>query len=159
DLQLLVVPSRVETRDDALLTEFRGRFEKLFASFTPQPLADAGLTYWDLMIPYDPRSAFQEGVAAHGSRVGTRSAIHPAMQKLVTAIALRAEPAEPVRRLGVSGGPSAVGAAEAQYDITTREAGYDVFLAYCSDDAETAGSIAEFFDRKGLRTFFDRKTL
>jgi len=155
-LQLLVVPSRVETRDESSLNDFRGRFENLFTGFMPKELVGAGLTYWDLLIPYDPRSAFQESVAAQDSRAGARSTINPAIQKLVHAIGLLAEPGELIHKLG-TGGSATVARAEPQYDITSRAAGYDLFLIYLSEDREAVGQIARSLERMGLRVFFDIK--
>jgi cellulose biosynthesis protein BcsQ len=151
-LQLLVVPSRVETRDEALLNDFRSRFDKLFTP--PEQLTRAGLGYWDFMIPYDPRSAFQEHVVGQDSRASARSTIGPAVQKLVNAIGLLAEPGEPVHRLSsVSSG--AAPAAEPQYDVTSRAAGYDVFLAYQRRDVEAVRPLVRGLERRSLRVFFD----
>jgi hypothetical protein len=159
-LKLLVVPSRVEMRDEKLLGEVRDRFEKVFGIFTPEELTDAGLTYWDLMIPYEPRSAFQERVVVQGSRAGTRSAINPAMQKLVRALGLIAGPAEAIHRVVSASGPDAARTAEAQYDVTSRGAGFDIFLAYSRPDAEAVEIIARFLRQKGLRAFtYDQQEL
>jgi cellulose biosynthesis protein BcsQ len=158
-LQLLVVPSRMEMRNDALLKDFRDRFENLFASLAPKELADAGLTYWDLMIPYDPGSAFQERVGAHGSRASGRSAIDPAIQKLVHAIGLLAESGGSIQRLNASSCAGAQEVAEPQYEITSRAAGFDVFLAYSRPDIEAVDAIARHLAKKGLRAFVDRRQL
>jgi hypothetical protein len=154
-LQMLVVPSRVETRDESLLQDFRERFDKVF--MLPEPLGRAGLSFWDFMIPYDPRSAFQEHVVGQDSRSTARSAIGPAVQKLVDAIALLADPNEPVRRLRAQG--STANVADAQYDITSRSAGYDVFLAYSRTDAEGVGELAETLSRSGVRAYLDVQEL
>jgi cellulose biosynthesis protein BcsQ len=154
-LQMLVVPSRVETRDDDLLKDFRERFDKLFTP--PEPLIQAGMSSWDFMIPYDPRSAFQEHVIGQDSRAGARSTIGPAVQKLVSAIGLLAEPGEPVRRLAAA--EAATAGAAPQYDVTSRAAGYDVFLAYLRADTEMVGSLAEALSRAGVRPYFDQLEL
>ena len=156
-LELLVVPSRIEMRNEALLKDFRDRFEKLFASLAPKELADAGLTYWDLMIPYDPQSAFQERVIAHGSRASGRSAIDPAIQKLVHAIGLLAAPDESIHKLNVSGCTGAPEVAEPQYKITSRAAGFDIFLAYSRPDVKAVDAIGRHLAKKGLKAFVDRQ--
>jgi cellulose biosynthesis protein BcsQ len=155
-LQLLVIPSRVETRDESLLRDFRDRFEKLFAGFTPKELARHDVAYWDLMIPYDPRSAFQEGVVARDSRAGARSTINPAIQKLVRAIGLLAEPGQPIHKLGAAAS-AGTEQTEPQYDVTSRAAGYDLFLAYLNEDADAVGRVARSLEDEGLRVFFDRE--
>jgi hypothetical protein len=147
-LQLLVVPSRVETRDESLLRDFRGRFEKLFAGFTPKELARHGVAYWDLMIPYDLRSAFQEGVVAQDSRAGARSTINPAIQNLVRAIGLLAEPGQPIHKFGAAAS-AGTERAEPQYDVTSRAAGYDLFLAYLDEDADAVGRVARSLGHMG----------
>jgi TIR domain len=138
-------------RNEALLKDFRDRFEKLFASLAPKELADAGLTYWDLMIPYDPRSAFQERVIVHGSRASGRSAIDPAIQKLVHAIGLLAEPGESIH----NGFASALEVAEPQYKVTSRASGFDIFLAYSRPDVEAVDAIRRHLAKKGLKAFVD----
>jgi hypothetical protein len=157
-LQLLVVPSRVEMRDEDLLNDFRGRFERLFVGFTPKELARNGLTYWDLMIPYDPRSAFQESVVAQDSRAGARSTINPAIQKLVHAIGLLAEPNQAIYKLS-AGSALATERTEAQYDITSRAPGFDVFLAYLYEDTEAVERISRALAGIGLRVYFGRSEL
>lgn len=153
ELKLLVVPSRVEMRDQTLLTDFRDRFKHMFEERIPKELTEAGMTYWDLMIPYEPRNAFQERVIVQGSRGGDRSTIHPSMEKLVRAIRLLAPPAEPVHRLSTEGRPNAQVPVEAQYDITSRFAGFDVFFASSVEDAEAVEGIARFLNDNGLRAF------
>jgi cellulose biosynthesis protein BcsQ len=157
-LRLVVVPSRVEMREENALNDFHSQFENLFSSLTPKELEQGGLAYWDLLIPYDPRSAFQEAMVPQDTRAGARSTINPAIQKLVRAICLLAEPGDPVHGLGA--GESATAAvAEAQYDVTSREAGYDIFLAYQTEDAVAAESIARSLAKMGLRVFLDRREM
>jgi cellulose biosynthesis protein BcsQ len=157
-LRLVVVPSRVEMREENALNDFHDQFENLFAGLTPKELEQGGLTYWDLLIPYDPRSAFQEAMVPHDTRAGARSTINPAIQKLVRAICLLAEPGDPVHGLGA--GESAMAAVtQAQYDVTSRGAGYDIFLAYQKEDAVAAESIARSLTKIGLRVYFDRREM
>jgi cellulose biosynthesis protein BcsQ len=152
-LQLLVVPSRIETRDADALADFRTRFEGLFAGYTPKELTAAGLNFWDLMIPYEPRSAFQERVNAQDDSGSARSSIAPAMRQMVRALALLADRGEPVSRLAAED-ERAARIAEPQYDITTRSAGFDVFLAYRNTDAKEVASLARELEQHGVRTFF-----
>ena len=154
-LQLLVIPSRVEVRDEDLLGNFRERFNEQFASFTPTELTGAGLSYWDLMIPYEPRSAFQERVPVHGSRASARSSISPAIEKIVQALTVIADADEPLKRLRLSQDFPEKGLPDPKYDITSRSAGYDAFLTYALPDKGAALAIAEVLTRSGLRIFFD----
>lgn len=149
-LHLLVVPARVEQGSDSLLLGFRSRFESLFGSFTPRELTSAGLAFWDLMIPYEPRSAFQEHVIAKAGKAGARSIIGPAIQTLVRAIGLLSDGDSSLRRLTASGGEEVP---EAQYDVTTREAGFDVFLVGTAPDSAVMAHIAAALGQRGLRTF------
>jgi CO dehydrogenase nickel-insertion accessory protein CooC1 len=86
DLRIIVVPARVELQDDRLLSDYRKRFDSLFDGFVPKPLAQAGIKFWDLLIPYEPQYAFQERVLAIGDPRERRSAMRPALQKLIDAI-------------------------------------------------------------------------
>ena len=110
------------------------------------------------MIPYDPRSAFQESVVAQDSRAGACSTIVPAIQMLVRAIGLLAEPEQPIHKLG-AGTSTSTERAEPQYDVTSRAAGYDLFLAYVHEDADAVKLIAHSLENMGLRVYFDREEL
>ena len=62
-IEIVVVPARVEQRAPTLLTEFFERFDAHFGDLLPARLADAGIGFRDLTIPYDPQFAFEERVA------------------------------------------------------------------------------------------------
>lgn len=155
-LRLVVVPSRVEMREENALNDFRGQFENLFSGLTPTELLQGGVAYWDLLIPYDPRSAFQEAMVPQDSRAGARSTINPAIQKLVRAICLLAAPGDPVHALA-TGKSATAGVADAQYDVTGRGVGYDIFLAYQKDDEVATLFLAHSLERMGLIVNLDRQ--
>jgi cellulose biosynthesis protein BcsQ len=90
-LQVLVVPARVEQRDRGLVESFRDRFERSFASYTPQALQQRGRTFWDLQLPYEPRYAFEEQVVSEPDRVKERHQVASAFRELVNAIILLSE--------------------------------------------------------------------
>jgi cellulose biosynthesis protein BcsQ/energy-coupling factor transporter ATP-binding protein EcfA2 len=158
-LQLLVVPSRVETRDPDLLRGFRAQFEELFTSFTPKEFESDGMAYWDLLIPYEPRSAFQESVVAPGSRAAARSTINPAIQKLVHAIARLADPQQPIRKLLAEDSVASEHPQAPLYDVTSRVAGYDLFLVFLNEDSDAAAHIARSLGKRGVRVYFAPKEL
>jgi hypothetical protein len=57
------------------------------------------------------------------------------------------------------GGAAGTEPAAPQYDITSRAAGYDLFLAYLDEDADAVGRIARSLESMGLRVYFDRAEL
>lgn len=139
-LQLLVIPSRVEQRDNPLLEDFYERFEQAFAAYTPPGLKEAGLSFWDLIIPYQPHYAFKEQVVASRAVAGNEPQVSAAYDQLVQAIELLAEPDTPLGQLYKKNGHGK-SAVEAQYDVTRRRAGYDLFLYYHPEDGRAVESL------------------
>lgn len=152
-LQLLVIPSRVEQRDDPLLKEFHAQFEDSFDVFTPPALKESGRSFWDLMIPYEPHYAFREQVVArHAAENGGRR-VSTAYQRLVEAVITVAEPDTPLGKLRSH--EKIQFTVQAQYDITRTRAGYDLFLFYHPrDEKEIAFFIAEL-KKTGTLSLFD----
>ncbi|MBX3670822.1 MAG: hypothetical protein KF778_20680 [Rhodocyclaceae bacterium] len=67
-LQLLVVPARIEQRADTpearrARDDFGTRFEDAFGAMLPPALAELGLDYGHLALPYEPEYAFEERVS------------------------------------------------------------------------------------------------
>jgi cellulose biosynthesis protein BcsQ len=143
---VLIVPARIEQDDTGLRQAFRQRFDHYFAAYLPGALADAGLTLWDLQIPYEPRYAFDEQVVTDPDRVEERRGLAAAYGRLLTGIALLAPPESPLASLGhVSGLPErerARGPVETRYDPTTRFAPPDVYIWFGSGAAEAAEEVA-----------------
>ncbi|HEU4562169.1 MAG TPA: TIR domain-containing protein, partial [Longimicrobium sp.] len=160
-LQVLVVPARVEQRDESLLGHFKERFERLFGGRTPPQLADAGLDLWQLMIPYEPRYAFDEQVVSR-PRGEERREVAAAFGRLVDALALLAAPwTAMASKLAAANGdrePGGVGPPhhpEAQFDVTRRHAGYHAVLSYHRDHSQEMEAVALRLERQGVRLFLD----
>lgn len=154
-LQLLVIPSRVEQRDDPLLKEFHAQFEDSFDAFTPPALKESGRSFWDLMIPYEPHYAFREQVVARRSTENGGRQVSTAYQRLVEAVITVAEPDTPLGKLRSH--KKIQFKVPVQYDITRTRAGYDLFLFYHPrDEKEVASFIAELNQAKqGTLSLFD----
>ena len=72
-LQVLVAPARVQ-QDSPELGKFRAAFSA-FEEFAPATLKAMGLSFWDLMVPYDPAFAFEERVVGeNGTAASVRAA-------------------------------------------------------------------------------------
>lgn len=153
-LQILVVPARVEQRDQALYDEFMTRFDAEFADVLPEALREH-VGYRDLTVPYEPSYAFDERVITDPSASLQQRTIAAAFVRLARAIALLA-PAESALR--TRGAPDAPGT-PVQYDVAKRFAGYDVFLAYDGADADAVEVIARQLRGRGLELFVDRHEL
>jgi cellulose biosynthesis protein BcsQ len=167
-LDIVVVPARVEQRDPALLDEFFGRFEASLGGFMPERLAAAGIGPRDLMIPYEPRYAFQERVVSDPERADERQRIATVFERLADAVALLADPAgaavPPPPAAGALPAPAAAVTATgpipvAQYDATRRFAGFDVYLDASRGDEDTTRRLAVALRERGLEVFTDREDI
>ncbi|HLK79215.1 MAG TPA: FxSxx-COOH system tetratricopeptide repeat protein [Streptosporangiaceae bacterium] len=131
-VDVLVVPARVDQQDADLRCLFEERFNERFASYLPPAVAAAGMTLWDLQIPYEPRYAFDEQVVTDPEKTDERRGLAAAYGALVRGIAAVAPDGTPLTRLN----PSADGVTgirepvETRYDPTTRFAGPDVYVFY-----------------------------
>jgi cellulose biosynthesis protein BcsQ len=134
-VDVLVVPARVDQQDAGLRGLFKERFNERFASYLPPAAAAAGMTLWDLQIPYEPRYSFDEQVVTDPGKTEERRGLGAAYGALMRGIAALAPGGTPLTRLN----PSAGGVAEARepvetrYDPTTRFAGPDVYISFSPD--------------------------
>lgn len=94
-LEIVVVPARVEQKDEALLAAFRTRFDQRFAALCPPRLGARGLALRDLAIPYDPQYAFEERVARGEEERRARQVLEQVFARLADVIALLAPPETP----------------------------------------------------------------
>jgi len=151
-LQVLAVPARIEQYDARLLDNFRERFESAFEPYISPQLRSAGMTFWDLMIPYDRRFSFQEQVVARLPVPKERQEVASAYEKLVQAMILIAEPSSALVQL--SNSKTVENAkTEARYDITQLTAGYDVFLSYSVENRNAAIQLVIILRSAGLAVF------
>ena len=152
-LQILVVPARVEQRDEQLVEELHSRFDKAFAPYTPLPLQREGRTLWDLLIPYEPRYAFEEQVISQPSRGAERRSMAAAYANLVDALSSLATPGSPLATVRGGNGSNKPAHPEPQYDATQRFADYDVYLSGGGSEKPTVTVIAEQLAGAGLKVF------
>lgn len=164
--QIVVVPSRIENSNDKLLEDFRDRFIQAFNVHTPDALVAADVSFWDLLIPYDPLYAFAEQVIADPARGATQRRAAKPYRRLVEAIGLLAEPDNKLHQLGRDAAAKSLGHAaldvsfEApQYDITRQTAAYDVFLSHATADRSVATAITSRLLDAGLRIFTAQQSL
>ncbi|AZP19887.1 NACHT domain-containing protein [Streptomyces aquilus] len=148
-LQVLVVPSRVDQQDPGLLADFTERFARTFDQFTPPALDEAGLTFWELQVPYVPAYAFDEQVITDPGRTDDRRALVRAYDNLRNAIALLAPDRNPMAALRPT--PGAVGRepVETRYDPTTRFATPDVSVSHSHTGRGAADQIRELLTLRG----------
>jgi cellulose biosynthesis protein BcsQ len=154
-IDVLVVPARVEQRDDEQRAAFERRFVERFETHTPRRLVNGGVRLWDLQIPYEPRYAFDEQVVTDPSRAEERRQLAQAYTALLGSLAELAPDDSPVARLRRArseverpGGP-----VETRYDPKTRTAGHDVFLSYARDGGTEARRLAHLLGEKGITAF------
>jgi cellulose biosynthesis protein BcsQ len=160
-LQVVVVPSRVEQRDPVLLEQLRNRFDAAFDEYTPEPVRRQGRAFWDLLVPYEPRYAFDEQVISHPQRASERKQMEAAYNGLVDVLGLLAEPGSALAGALATptNGTAESTTAEPQYDPTRRFAGYDAYIAYRAADQSTVDSVATSLRASGISVFLDCLTL
>lgn len=168
-LQVLVVPSRVQ-QDSPELETYRREFGE-FENFAPPALKKAGLSFWNLMIPYDPAFAFQERVAGESAESGNQGLPRVFEQLALTIASMGGEgskAAEVGKRLAaMNGGGSPTSEddgghqalVEPEYDATTSFAGFDVFISYHRKDAEVALRLTAILEDAGCQAYVDREQL
>lgn len=158
-LQVIVVPARIEQRDEAMLELFRKRFEEDFHEYTGYTLRSDRIKFWDLMIPYEARYAFEEQVVSRPLRINPRHHVGTAFQKLANALSQLAEPGTRLAALNSEGqnGDAQQVQIEPQYDIRRRFAGYDTCFCYSAEDKKAVSLLArQLQDKAGLHVFFDQ---
>ncbi len=156
-LQVVIVPARVEQRDNNLLQVFRQRFEEAFEQYIPDPLQRAKISFWDLLIPYDPQYAFEEKVITDPNRADERRQMVAAFSNLTKAMTLLAEPEKSetaLESLPIQGESFSKGI-EPQYDVTKQFAEYDAFLSYSYTSEAIVEDIALRLTDAGLRVSFN----
>jgi cellulose biosynthesis protein BcsQ/energy-coupling factor transporter ATP-binding protein EcfA2 len=161
-LQVLVAPARVQ-QDSPELGKFRAAFSA-FEEFAPATLKAMGLSFWDLMVPYDPAFAFEERVVGENGTAADGD-LPQAYVRLAAVVASMAgegsKAAEAGKRMvaAVMAGTGMSPPVKPQYDATTSFAGYDVFISYQARDREFVQPLVNALQVSGLRVFFDRSRL
>ncbi len=184
-LEIVVVPARVEQRAPALLAEFFERFERHFGALLPERLAEAGIGFRDLTIPYDPQFAFEERVARNPEEKAAKEHLAGIFSHLadiiVTLSPTEARPRgtgpaggaatadSPLARVAreararLSGSPQTASAAaeppeqttQARYDETKRFADFDVLISYAGQDAAMVSELKRALLKEGIRAAVD----
>ena len=172
-IEIVVVPARVEQRAPTLLTEFFDRFDTRFGDLLPARLADAGIGFRDLTIPYDPQFAFEERVARNPEEKAAKEHLAATFNQLADVIvmlspattppdsALGRIAAEARGRLGQgdeaqaehSSAPAST--TQARYDETKRFADYDILLSYAGQDAAQVTELRRALVARGIRAAVD----
>jgi len=165
-LQVLVAPARVQ-QDSPALEKFRSAFA-VFEDSAPASLKGMGLSFWDLMMPYDPAFAFEERLASDQSPKFD-GALQHAYDRLAMIVASMgpegSKAANAGKRMasGVAGAPGAPAGSmpqiELEYDPTKSIAGYDVFISYSRVDRDFAARLVALFKNAGFSTFFDQEQI
>lgn len=175
-LEIVVVPARLEQRTPELTQAFFERFEARFGGLLPPRMAEAGLSFRDLTIPYDPQFAFEERVARSPAEQVAKEHLAQVFGTLADVITLLA-PAGPGRlaeqalalrfgkllehgeavRVFAEAPAAAIGqqAPAAKYDETKRFAEFDVLLSFARHDGEAAMWLHDTLTRAGLRVLAD----
>jgi hypothetical protein len=159
-LELLVIPARLEGSHPRK-EEFLAQFAEVFtpAEYFPRALADAGLDYAALALPYEPEFAVIERLVGDAEDPATETARNAvaSFERLADALTLLAPAGsgrlyerrdEALARLG---GVQAEAAAPQVADPTKRSAGFDAYLDAAQADQGVAVRLAAELEERGLR--------
>lgn len=95
-LEVLVVPSRIEKNSESdLFDKFQVDFVDAFSSYTPKVLCNRyqsnDLIFWDFLIPYVPRYAYEEVLAIQDHIKAHADELTEAYYKLIAALTFFAD--------------------------------------------------------------------
>jgi hypothetical protein len=169
-LSVLIAPSRVQL-DSANTDRFRAEFQP-FDNYLPRALAERGMSFWDLLIPYNPVFAFRESIATHSAQDAGEDSFRRSFETLARAIAAIADPASRVRALtedlsASMPGPMIDGdnstaaqrsflvadSPSPKYDLRKAFAGRDVFISYNDKDLDFASAFVTAIEARGKVAF------
>jgi WD40 repeat protein/Mrp family chromosome partitioning ATPase len=163
-LEIVVVPARVEPTDTAKRDQFFADLERTFGSDgLPRILADAGLDYRGLSIPYDRDLAIIERLVdettIHDGPLASHSAARAAFERLADVVLLvgsvgddrwKTQREEAFARLaGADRAPTSLPIA----DLSKRGSGYDAFLFAGASDTEDASRLRAALLDRGLNVW------
>jgi hypothetical protein len=160
-LEILAVPARLDAthpkRDEFLRTFTR----ELGTEGLPYALAQLGITYNKIALPYLPEFAIEERLAGEelGDALRTQ-AVAVVFQRLADALTLFAKPDtrlgalrnEALRRLD---GDAAGHVPMLEADTSRSSSGFDAFIDVGVRDVEIAATLARQLESRGLSIFFD----
>jgi tetratricopeptide (TPR) repeat protein/MinD-like ATPase involved in chromosome partitioning or flagellar assembly len=98
NLEVVVVPARIDNTESDLLDSFQQDFLKLFSKHTPEILGYNSDILWQLAIPYVPRYAYQESVAIREKYKVYAKDLIDAFSQVAFAISRLAYEDSPVRK-------------------------------------------------------------
>ncbi len=162
-LEIVVVPARIETGHpdrQKFLARFR---DELGVDGLPMELADAGINYESLAIPYLPEFAVAEHLVGEiRSSASRQVASVAAFERLADALTLLAPKESKLGRqrkaaLSRLRGESSDERTESLADASRGSAGFDAFIEFEPADEEWVQSIGDVLDEAGYRTYSHHK--
>jgi WD40 repeat protein len=157
-LEILTVPARLEPNHPRR-AEFLSAFEReLGVDGLPAVLAEAGLSYEKLALPYLKDFAVVERLVGDAGGSVPSEAMVAVFGRLADALTLLAEPgtklhAQRADALARLRGDVVLEARGLEADPTRTSAGYDIFLDYGAKDATIVGRIRATLEQSALRVY------
>ena len=157
-LELLVLPARVEQSDQVKRDRFFADLERTFGTEgLPKALADAGLTYRSLAVPYRPELAVierlvDETAAGSSGALVAKSEARTAYETLTDALMLMTSGPRwaPHRQQALKRLAGASASVDTIADVTQRAAGYDAFIESRQQDRDRVAPLVEMLRHQGL---------
>jgi formylglycine-generating enzyme required for sulfatase activity len=158
-LDLVIVPARVEQRDQALLERFNTTFGKWFQEDTPAIFRELGISFQSLAIPYQPEYAFEERVTSAPEARATRGKIDDAFERIADVLTVLARDGKLATLAGAArarltngSGPSAR-APEMRFDPTTQFAGCDALISFHPAEYPVIEQLRRALQARGVSVF------
>jgi WD40 repeat protein len=163
-LDILAIPARLEANHPKREDFIRAFELEMGSEGLPLALAEIGLTYRDLALPYFPEFSIEERLVGEDGGSEKRSqAMNDVFARLTDALILLVDPHTRMGQLRYEAlarlkGGSTDAITELEADTSRTSSGYDAFIDYGKADRETAMELAHRLDMHTLRVFLDSES-
>ena len=161
NINMLVVPARVEYREAELLNEFKQQFLRLFAPYVPLALERELDAFWKLRIPNIAYYEYREALVVNHPEQAIAEPLVDAYGRLVEAIEkLGPLGRESTKQLPAPSTMVPAGNLTAFKTLRTRKTETPrVFVSYAREDEEIVRTLSRRLTGLGFKTWLDKDNL
>jgi MinD-like ATPase involved in chromosome partitioning or flagellar assembly len=161
-IELLVVPARIEYREAELLNDFKKRFIDMFTPFVPKALDANADAFWNLRVPNIPYYEYREALIIQDSDQAIAEPLVDAYVRMINVIDKLgpnvAPDPEPTAAVEVKDPPADALAPFRTLRVRKTETP-TVFVSYAREDEAAVRALATQLKAAGFRTWLDKDNL